>query len=140
MNYKYTFPAALIALIGVSIALVQPQIAFALSSSEVAKMAKQITVLIDSKNPGSGVIVKRSGNTYTVLTASHNQPSHAKGHTFYCGKSKCIPVTFVRTQDSRIDFDQINSSSVTVKGDILSQTFSEPPKTTKQKSDQKYHV
>ena len=68
MNYKYTFPAALI---GVSIALVQPQIAFALSSGEVAKMAKQITVLIDSKSPGSGVIVKRSGNTYTVLTAGH---------------------------------------------------------------------
>ncbi|MTJ34967.1 tetratricopeptide repeat-containing serine protease family protein, partial [Dolichospermum sp. UHCC 0260] len=68
MNYKYTIPAALI---GVSIALVQPQIAFALSSGEVAKMAKQITVLIDSKSPGSGVIVKRSGNTYTVLTASH---------------------------------------------------------------------
>jgi hypothetical protein len=42
MNYKYTIPAALI---GVSIALVQPQIAFALSSGEVAKMAKQITVL-----------------------------------------------------------------------------------------------
>ena len=49
MNYKYTFPAALI---GVSIALVQPQIAFALSSGEVAKMAKQITVLIDSKSIG----------------------------------------------------------------------------------------
>ena len=68
MNYKYTIPAALI---GVSIALVQPQVAFALSSGEVAKMAKQITVLIDSKSPGSGVIVKRSGNTYTVLTAGH---------------------------------------------------------------------
>ncbi|MEI6370081.1 MAG: tetratricopeptide repeat protein, partial [Nostocales cyanobacterium ELA608] len=68
MNYKYTIPAALI---GVSIALVQPQIAFALSSGEVAKIAKQITVLIDSKSPGSGIIVKRSGNTYTVLTAGH---------------------------------------------------------------------
>jgi tetratricopeptide (TPR) repeat protein len=68
MNYKYTIPAALI---GVSIALVQPQIAFALSSGEVAKIAKQITVLIDSSAPGSGIIVKRSGNTYTVLTAGH---------------------------------------------------------------------
>ena len=77
----------------------------------------------------------------TALTtiATTNQPSHAKGETFYCGKSKGIPVTFVRTQDSRIDFDQINSSSVTVKGinsgGILSQGFSEPPKTTKQKVD-----
>jgi tetratricopeptide (TPR) repeat protein len=68
MNYKYTFPAVLI---GVSIALVQTQVAFALSSGQVAKIAKQITVLIDSKSPGSGIIVKRSGNTYTVLTAGH---------------------------------------------------------------------
>jgi tetratricopeptide (TPR) repeat protein len=68
MNYKYTFPAVLI---GVSIALVQMQVAFALSSGQVAKIAKQITVLIDSSAPGSGVIVKRSGNTYTVLTAAH---------------------------------------------------------------------
>ncbi|WP_233467068.1 hypothetical protein [Dolichospermum flos-aquae] len=39
----------------------------------------------------------------TALTtiATTNQPSHAKGETFYCGKSKGIPVTFVRTQDSR---------------------------------------
>ena len=39
----------------------------------------------------------------TALTtiATTNQPSYAKGETFYCGKSKGIPVTFVRTQDSR---------------------------------------
>jgi tetratricopeptide (TPR) repeat protein len=88
------------------------------------------------------------GLTQTVTLASltalttigtTKQPSHAKGQTFYCGKSKGIPITFVGTQDRRIDFDQINSSSVTVKGinsgGILSQGFSEPPKTTKQKVD-----
>lgn len=77
--------------------------------------------------------------TAFTTIATTNQPSHAKGQTFYCGKSKGIPVTFVRTQDRRIDFDQINSSSVTVKGinsgGILSQGFSEPPKTTQQKAD-----
>ncbi|MCP6759034.1 MAG: tetratricopeptide repeat-containing serine protease family protein [Fischerella sp. CENA71] len=61
------------ALIGVTIALVQTQAALALSSTEVNKIAKQITVLIQSKKPkyGSGVIIKHSGNTYTVLTAAH---------------------------------------------------------------------
>jgi len=60
------------ALIGVSIALVQPQIAVALSPVEVGKIAKQIAVLVDNKNgSGSGVMIKRSGNTYTVLTAYH---------------------------------------------------------------------
>ena len=77
--------------------------------------------------------------TAFTTIATTNQTSHAKGQTFYCGKSKGIPVTFVRTQDRRIDFDQINSSNVTVKGinsgGILSQGFSEPPKTTKQKAD-----
>ena len=77
--------------------------------------------------------------TAFTTIATTNQTSHAKGQTFYCGKSKGIPVTFVGTQDRRIDFDQINSSSVTVKGinsgGILSQGFSEPPKTTQQKAD-----
>jgi tetratricopeptide (TPR) repeat protein/V8-like Glu-specific endopeptidase len=59
------------ALIGVSIAIVQSQIANALSSGEVAKIAKAVTVLIKSSDTGSGVIVKRRGKTYTVLTAGH---------------------------------------------------------------------
>ncbi|MFM6139387.1 MAG: COP23 domain-containing protein [Sphaerospermopsis kisseleviana] len=35
----------------------------------------------------------------TIVTI--NQPSYAEGTTFYCGKSKNIPVTFARTQDGR---------------------------------------
>ncbi len=59
-------------IIGVTIALVQPQIAVALSSTEVAKLTKAITVLIDNKNgSGTGVIIKHEGNTYTVLTTKH---------------------------------------------------------------------
>ncbi|MDB9455908.1 tetratricopeptide repeat protein [Dolichospermum circinale CS-534/05] len=69
MNYKYTIPAALI---GVSIALVQTQVARAIcSNSQVDTIAEKITVLIDSPEPGSGVIIKKEGNTYTVLTANH---------------------------------------------------------------------
>ncbi|AFY31665.1 trypsin-like peptidase domain-containing protein [Calothrix sp. PCC 7507] len=61
------------ALIGVTIALVQTKVAMALSPTEVNNIAKQITVLIQSKKPryGSGVIIKKEGNTYTVLTAAH---------------------------------------------------------------------
>ncbi|MEM6753088.1 MAG: tetratricopeptide repeat protein [Cyanobacteria bacterium P01_C01_bin.38] len=51
--------------------LVQPDV-MAQSSADVARMAKEITVLIDNENsPGSGVIIDRSGTTYTVLTAAH---------------------------------------------------------------------
>jgi tetratricopeptide (TPR) repeat protein len=47
------------------------QVAVAQSAAQVANTAKQITVLIQGQNPGSGVIIRREGNTYTVLTARH---------------------------------------------------------------------
>jgi tetratricopeptide (TPR) repeat protein len=63
------------ALIGVSMVLVQSQVAVGLSASEVEKIAREITVqVVDSENPnfaGSGTIIKHTGNTYTVLTAGH---------------------------------------------------------------------
>jgi tetratricopeptide (TPR) repeat protein len=62
-------------LIGISIVLVQSQVAVGLSASEVEKIAREITVqIVDSQNPsfaGSGIIIKQTGNTYTVLTARH---------------------------------------------------------------------
>ncbi len=59
-------------LIGTSIALIQPQSVKAQSSPQVAQLAKKITVSINSKNSnGSGVIINKSGNIYTVLTAAH---------------------------------------------------------------------
>ncbi|QLE59374.1 tetratricopeptide repeat protein [Nostoc sp. TCL26-01] len=64
---------------GVSIALIQPQIAVALSSSEVAKIAKAITVLINyQEGSGTGVIIKKEGDIYTVLTAAHVVATQAK--------------------------------------------------------------
>jgi len=69
MNYNHLL---LPLLIGTSTTLIQPQSATAQSSPLIAKQAKQITVLIDSNNSkGSGVIINKSGNNYTVLTAGH---------------------------------------------------------------------
>jgi tetratricopeptide (TPR) repeat protein len=60
-------------LLGTAIAtLIQPQAAYsALSAPEINKIAKGVTILIDGQNPGSGVLIQRQGNTYTVLTANH---------------------------------------------------------------------
>lgn len=44
---------------------------FALTSTEVNRLAKSITVQIDSQSSGSGTLIKREGNIYTVLTAAH---------------------------------------------------------------------
>ncbi len=58
--------------IGATIALVQPNVAVAKSSVEIAETAKAITVLISEPNSvGSGVILQRQGDIYTVLTAAH---------------------------------------------------------------------
>jgi tetratricopeptide (TPR) repeat protein len=46
--------------------------AVALSPVEVQRIAKQTTVQITGCDFGSGVIIRKEGNTYTVLTVAHN--------------------------------------------------------------------
>ncbi|AFY95265.1 trypsin-like serine protease with C-terminal PDZ domain [Chamaesiphon minutus PCC 6605] len=58
------------AIVGINIWLAPS--ASALSASEVGKIAKSVTVSIDSENSvGSGVVISKEGNIYTVLTAAH---------------------------------------------------------------------
>jgi tetratricopeptide (TPR) repeat protein len=58
--------------VGATIVLVQPNIASAKSSVEIAETAKAITVLItEPNNVGSGVILQHQGDVYIVLTAAH---------------------------------------------------------------------
>lgn len=45
--------------------------AVAKGPTEVGQIAKNVTVLIDGQDTGSGVMIQRSGQTYTVLTAWH---------------------------------------------------------------------
>lgn len=69
MNFSYKLPAILVGgAISISVA---PQIVTALSPTEVNAIAKEIMVRIDGEAPGTGVIVARQGNTYTVLTNWH---------------------------------------------------------------------
>ncbi|MBW4480435.1 MAG: tetratricopeptide repeat protein [Tolypothrix brevis GSE-NOS-MK-07-07A] len=71
---KYYHPLSPV-LIGLLVLLVESQVAFGLSASEVEDIAREITVqIVDSENPslaGSGILVNRSNNTYTLLTADH---------------------------------------------------------------------
>jgi tetratricopeptide (TPR) repeat protein len=48
-----------------------PQAAFALSFDRLNEIAQDITVRLDAERPGSGVMIRRQGNEYTVLTAKH---------------------------------------------------------------------
>ncbi|BAY27999.1 WD-40 repeat-containing protein [Calothrix sp. NIES-2100] len=58
-------------LLGATIAIVQPLVATALTPAEVYSIAQKITVRIDGANTGSGIIIERTGNTYTVVTNWH---------------------------------------------------------------------
>jgi WD40 repeat protein len=57
-------------LLGTGIVIVQP-VATALTPKEISEIARQITVRIDGANTGSGVIIERQGNVYTVVTNWH---------------------------------------------------------------------
>lgn len=58
--------------VGVAALIATPvQSVLALNATEVGAIAKTVTVRIESQNLGSGVIIKRQANVYTVLTAAH---------------------------------------------------------------------
>ena len=49
-----------------------------LESEKINNIAKQITVKIEGKKKGTGIIVKKEGNTYTVLTNNHVMQDEGK--------------------------------------------------------------
>jgi hypothetical protein len=83
---------ALVVTVGVAV----PQQVFAASAKEVARVAVPTTVRID--NPlgvelgGSGVIVAKDGNTYTVLTCNHVVQNPNLDYTIYTSKKKTYKV------------------------------------------------
>jgi tetratricopeptide (TPR) repeat protein len=65
-------PLLLSGLLGTASALVwMCPAATALSAQAISQIAKYTTVRIVSQTAGSGVLIQRDGNTYTVLTAAH---------------------------------------------------------------------
>ncbi|MBD2513031.1 trypsin-like peptidase domain-containing protein [Nostoc muscorum FACHB-395] len=85
-----------VGVIGVAIAFIQPEVALTLTSEDVTNIAKDITVIISGPEIGSGTIIHRDGNTYTVLTNEH--VIHGKGSYT------------VQTRDKNIH--QVNSNQI----------------------------
>ncbi len=65
------FPNLLTPVVVIAIVAAPFQMAQALNSAEVSAIAEAITVRIDGQTAGSGVIIKRQNDVYTVLTAAH---------------------------------------------------------------------
>ncbi|MBS9391899.1 MAG: serine protease [Dolichospermum sp. LBC05a] len=116
MNYKYTIRSLFIL---TSITLTQPAIAQGLScNQEVDEIAQKITVLIDINNKynGSGVLIKRDSNTYTVLTAFHNVKDPNFKYAIVTPDGQRYPLNVQNIQPLRTDVDltvvRFNSSQV----------------------------
>jgi WD40 repeat protein len=71
MGWKHTATAMLMGAIASNVAIVQVVDAKSLTSKEVYDSANQFVVKIDGDDGGSGFIVRKSGNRYTVLTNDH---------------------------------------------------------------------
>jgi tetratricopeptide (TPR) repeat protein len=68
--------------------------ATAMSPSEVARIAKSVTVAIKTeRDRGSGTIIDRSGNTYTVLTAAHVVKKTEGQYTIELSDGKKYPIS-----------------------------------------------
>jgi tetratricopeptide (TPR) repeat protein/V8-like Glu-specific endopeptidase len=84
----------------------------ALSAQEVAKVAKQSTIRIENAtSPGSGVIIKKEGNSYTVLTAAHvvrNRRSAFKAVAFDGGGGN---ISDIKEFPGRVDLAIVRFSS-----------------------------
>jgi hypothetical protein len=68
LRFHYLLPIALFGSISL-VSYISP--AAALSPEEIQRIAKQTTVQITGCDFGSGAIIRKDGNTYTVLTVAH---------------------------------------------------------------------
>jgi tetratricopeptide (TPR) repeat protein len=92
--------------------------AWSLSSSEVAKIAKGVTVLLDSPDsPGSGVIVAKQGNSYTVMTAAHVVRNRSQQYTIATSDGQ-------RYQVSNTSIKSVNGVDLAVVKFTSSRTYS----------------
>ncbi|MEQ8994888.1 MAG: serine protease [Coleofasciculus sp. B1-GNL1-01] len=127
-----TYSGLSAALIGSSaIVMVQPQVAVSqtLDEQAIASLAKEVTVIINGQNPGSGVLIAKQGNTYYVLTANHVVPTpdeyeiitfDGTKHTLDYDTVKKLPdvdlavVQFTSNQSYRVA--QLGNSDTVVEG------------------------
>jgi tetratricopeptide (TPR) repeat protein len=102
------------ALVGTTVALVQP-VAAAKSLSEVERIARSVTIEIKLKqnnSVGSGVIIDRQGDLYTLVTNRH----------VVCGNQRCFKLPATESYNLSLSDGQqyqIKTSSIKLLGNDL---------------------
>ncbi|MEA5575593.1 trypsin-like peptidase domain-containing protein [Anabaena sp. UHCC 0451] len=112
MHYKYTIPTLFILS---SLTLTPPATAQGLScSKEIDTIAEKITVLIDNgKYNGSGTLIKKDGNTYSVLTAFHNFRDQNLRYTIVTPDGQRYPINVqnIKPLGTAVDLTVVQFSS-----------------------------
>jgi tetratricopeptide (TPR) repeat protein/V8-like Glu-specific endopeptidase len=96
----------IIPIFGVTAALygVFPAAAQQLTGAQVAKIAKQCTVRIESANtPGSGVIIGKKGDTYTILTAAHVLKNRTEKYRVALPDGSSQTISNIKTFPGQVD-------------------------------------
>ena len=95
MNFLVRYSPVFV--VSAAVVLIQPQAILALSAEQVNNIAKKVSVRIDGKNTGSGVIIAREGDTYIAITNWHvvNKSGQYQIQT-YDGQSHSISYDRVR--------------------------------------------
>ncbi len=103
-----------------------------LNQQQVSAMAEQVTVLIQGQNPGSGVIIGQSGDSYFVLTAKHVVATPDEYYIVTSDQQK-YPLDYQRihkiaeadlavvqfTSDRSYDLARIGNSDQVIQGNIV---------------------
>jgi Flp pilus assembly protein TadD len=115
------------------------------SNNQIANIAKSITVHIDGKNHGTGVIIQHQGTTYTILSAAHvfNPQTHytiltADGQRHPIAASSIKPLPKVDLATAQFNSSQTysiaqlgNSTQVHRKDPCYISGYTATPKSTK---------
>jgi tetratricopeptide (TPR) repeat protein len=91
----------------VGIVIYHPVAIAAKSPQEIAQIAQMVTVQVNTSIPGkgsgSGVIIAKQGNTYTVLTCDHVQRDVGDSPTIRTYDGNSYPVTNIQSLGSSLD-------------------------------------
>jgi WD40 repeat protein len=104
VGWKSTATTILMGTIAANVAIVQVVDAKALTAKEVYDSANQFVVKIDGDDGGSGFIVRKNGNRYTVLTNDHVTKTSNK-HTITTHDGKTYTSEGVRSFKSANGLD-----------------------------------
>ncbi len=61
----------IVGMFGLAAALGQPQVTLSYTAEDISRIAKEVTVIIDGNELGSGVVIGHQGYNYSVLTNWH---------------------------------------------------------------------